>query len=56
MHRFKQLFNRRGNAFIENALWIVLFSFVVGVVVYSLGGETSNAFERVIDKITSIGG
>lgn len=56
MHRIKQILNRRGSAFIENGLWIILFSLAVAAVVYTLGGETSNAFERIVERVQDIGG
>jgi len=51
----KLLSGERGSAFLENALWIILFTLTIAVMVTSLASATGTKFGELTDRIGQVG-
>ena len=47
--------DERGSQFIENALWIILFTFAVAILVGNLADATSIKFQQMTQRIEQVG-
>ncbi|OIQ59741.1 hypothetical protein MOTE_09970 [Moorella thermoacetica] len=47
--------DERGNTFLENALWIILFTLAVGTMIGSLATATKGKIQEMIDRISGVG-
>lgn len=46
----------RGDAFLQNALWIALFTLAVGTMIGGLAAATKEKIQAMIDQIRGVGG
>ncbi|MEW6300795.1 MAG: hypothetical protein AB1671_24195 [Thermodesulfobacteriota bacterium] len=51
----KLLSGERGSVFLENALWIILFTLTIAVMVTGLASATGTKFGELTDRIGQVG-
>lgn len=47
--------DRRGSAFLENALWIILFVLAIAPFILSLASATGAKFEEMAGRVSEVG-